>query len=143
MPTPRPAALVLLLLALPATPTAGADHIGGMDVRQTYAGPDHAVTLTVVYNTTGRCCSGLFEWTTDGARGVVHDGFTNGAYVGDGSGSGLMTDGRPFTWSRTRLASTFLFSIQVTYAYRAAGLHEVEWRDCCPEWSGSLDVLAV
>lgn len=136
--------LLALLGALAGTPWAQADHVGQMAVRQTGATLAHGVSLTAVYTLTGRCCGGLFEWQTgDGATGILLDGVTNGVYDGDASGTGRLTDGRPFTWSRMSPPASGVVALTVSYQYPVAGVYTVTWRDCCPVLTGTLDVVAL
>lgn len=134
----------LLVLALPsAFPGAGADHIAELSGMQTGLGPNHRVTVDFSFRPTGLCCTGYIGWFTgDGARATVDDGIFNGAYGGDASGSGIMTDYRPFTWSRT-MDVTGRVHVAVTYHYFAAGTYLVEFDGCCPRQYGNTTVLAL
>ncbi len=122
----------MLAVASPAS----ASHLDTMSV--TASSEDLEVTLTVTFTTTGFCCGGTFQWTTgDGASGAVTDGISSGSYAGDASGSGSLSDGRPFTWTRTGSST---HKIEIVYSYTSYGQYTIDWQDSAPSRSGSLTV---
>lgn len=135
--------LLLLLVALPGTlPGAGADHISELSGMQTGLAAGHQVTVDFSFRPTGLCCTGYIGWFTgDGARATVDDGIYDGVYGGDATGSGIMTDYRPFTWTRT-MDVTGKVHVAVTYRYVQGGVYLVEFDGCCPRQYGNTTVVA-
>lgn len=114
-----------------------------MTVSQRGIGPFGMVRLEVTFRVTGQCCGGIFEWTTgDGASASIPDGVVDGAYVGDEEGYAGLSDGRTARWERVRDAAGIVH-ISIWYHYERAGIHRVEWHDCCPDHQGRLDVLSI
>ena len=129
----------LVAVAAPAQ----ANHVAAMTVTQV-ANQGAYVTIQVDLSYTGAVGSNTFNWNTgNGRSGSVADGVSNGAYMGDGSGSGALYGGSgalgTFTWSRTQPA-TNVARTRITYAYPASGVYQVTWNDCCPSVNGTTAV---
>lgn len=130
----------LVALAVPAE----ANHVGTIAVSQA-GGQGAYVTLQVDLTYTGGTSGGgSFTWRTgDGRSGSVSDGVSNGAYLGDGSGTGYLSGGSgvlaTYSWTRTQPAPN-VARTRLTYAYAQAGVYTVDWSGCCPDASGSLPV---
>lgn len=138
----RVAALVLLGAAalLFTAEEAKADHISSFEC---HLGSTVGTSVTMQCNLTpsGGCCGGVITWDAgDGTTGsTADDGYSSG-YMGDASGSGTMSNGRTYTWTRSQPLGGGIRT-EITWAYEAAGTYTVSWNDCCPDASGSFSVV--
>lgn len=133
-------AVVLMASTLSLVPRATADHLAGVTVSQLGAA-GLEVTIRAEITLTGECCGGLFNFETgDGATGSVDDGTENGACTSDGTGTGTLSDGRSFSFHRHGCGEGGPYKLDLTFSYNEAGTYAFGWDDCCPSFSGSLQV---